>query len=37
DTGAKALLQREDIKIIAVPMPNAAIDVDYPDDLINIE
>ena len=37
DTGAKALLQREDIKIIAVPMPNAAIDVDYPDDLVNIE
>jgi len=37
DTGAKALLQLEDIKIIAVPMPNAAIDVDYPDDLVNIE
>jgi molybdenum cofactor cytidylyltransferase len=37
DVGARLLLQREGNRLLRVPMPNAGIDVDKPEDLLNLE
>ena len=37
DAGAQALLRRNADRIIRVPMPSAALDVDTPEDLLAIE
>jgi molybdenum cofactor cytidylyltransferase len=37
DTGARALLRRNSERIVRVPMPSAAIDVDTPEDLLALE
>jgi len=37
DTGARALLRRDPDRIVRVPMPSAAIDVDTPEDLLALE
>jgi molybdenum cofactor cytidylyltransferase len=37
DSGARALLQRSADRIVRVPMPSAAIDVDTPEDLLALE
>ncbi|MBV9317210.1 MAG: nucleotidyltransferase family protein, partial [Gammaproteobacteria bacterium] len=34
DTGARALLTRNPDRVVRVPMPSAAIDVDTPEDLL---
>lgn len=34
DTGARALLQRNPDRVVRVPMPRAAIDIDTPEDLL---
>jgi CTP:molybdopterin cytidylyltransferase MocA len=36
DTGARAILSRHVDRCLRVPMPNAAIDIDRPEDLLNI-
>ena len=37
DEGARLLLQREMDTLVRVPLPNAAIDVDQPEDLLLLE
>jgi molybdenum cofactor cytidylyltransferase len=37
DTGARALLRRSTDRIVRVPMPSAALDVDTPEDLLAID
>ena len=37
DTGARALLLRNPDRVVRVPMPSAAIDVDTPEDLLALE
>jgi len=37
DTGARALLVRNSDRVVRVPMPSAAVDVDTPEDLLAIE
>ena len=37
DTGARALLRRNSERIVRVPMPSAAIDIDTPEDLLALE
>jgi len=36
DTGAKVILSRHADRCLRVPMPNASIDIDRPEDLLNI-
>lgn len=37
DTGARAILERHTDRVLRVPMPNAAIDIDTPEDLLTLE
>lgn len=37
DVGARALLRRNGDRVIRVPMPSAAIDIDTPEDLLALE
>jgi len=37
DAGARRLLRRNPERVVRVPMPNAAIDVDTPEDLLSLE
>ena len=37
DTGARALLRSQSDRIVRVPMPGAALDVDTPEDLLAVE
>jgi len=37
DAGARALLRRNADRVVRVPMPSAAIDVDTPEDLLALE
>ncbi|MBV8497493.1 MAG: nucleotidyltransferase family protein [Gammaproteobacteria bacterium] len=37
DSGARALLRRNTDRIVRVPMPSAALDIDTPEDLLAIE
>ena len=37
DIGARALLRRRSDRVVRVPMPSAAIDVDTPEDLLALE
>jgi molybdenum cofactor cytidylyltransferase len=37
DVGARALLQRNPDRVVRVPMPRAAVDVDTPEDLLALE
>ncbi len=37
DVGARVLLQRNPDRVIRVPMPRAAIDIDTPEDLLALE
>ena len=37
DTGARALLVRNPDRVVRVPMPSAAVDVDTPEDLLALE
>ena len=37
DQGARLLIQREWDTLARVPMPNAAIDIDVPEDLLEVE
>jgi CTP:molybdopterin cytidylyltransferase MocA len=37
DEGARLLLQRELDTLVRVPLPNAAIDIDQPEDLLQLE
>jgi molybdenum cofactor cytidylyltransferase len=37
DTGARVLLRRNTDRLVRVPMPSAALDVDTPEDLLAIE
>jgi molybdenum cofactor cytidylyltransferase len=37
DTGARPLLRRNADRIVRVPMPSAALDVDTPEDLLTLE
>jgi molybdenum cofactor cytidylyltransferase len=37
DTGARALLVRNSDRVVRVPMPSAAVDVDTPEDLLALE
>jgi len=37
DEGARLLLQRESDTLVRVPMPNAAVDIDQPEDLLMLE
>jgi len=37
DNGAQALLMRDPDRVVRVPMPSAAIDVDTPEDLLALE
>ena len=37
DAGARALLRRNSDRIVRVPMPSAAVDVDTPEDLLALE
>jgi molybdenum cofactor cytidylyltransferase len=37
DAGARALLMRHSDRCLRIPMPNAAIDLDTPEDLLQIE
>jgi CTP:molybdopterin cytidylyltransferase MocA len=34
--GARALLQRNPDRVVRVPMPSAAIDIDTPEDLLKL-
>jgi molybdenum cofactor cytidylyltransferase len=36
DVGARALLQRNPDRVVRVPMPSAAIDIDTPEDLLKL-
>ena len=36
DQGARAILQRNMTRLVHVPMPNAAFDLDTPEDLIRL-
>jgi len=36
DAGARLLLHRHADRVVAVPMPEAAIDIDTPEDLLNV-
>jgi molybdenum cofactor cytidylyltransferase len=36
DTGAKVILARHADRCLRVPMPNASIDIDRPEDLLNV-
>ena len=36
DTGARALLRRNSDRLVRVPMPSAAIDIDTPEDLLAV-
>jgi molybdenum cofactor cytidylyltransferase len=36
DTGARALLRRNTDRVVRVPMPSAAIDIDTPEDLLGV-
>ena len=37
DQGARALMQRNPDRLVRVPMPSAALDIDTPEDLLDIE
>jgi molybdenum cofactor cytidylyltransferase len=37
DIGARALLRRNAARVVRVPMPSAAIDIDTPEDLLALE
>jgi molybdenum cofactor cytidylyltransferase len=37
DVGARALLRRNTDRLVRVPMPSAAVDVDTPEDLLALE
>jgi len=37
DVGARALLRRNAARVVRVPMPSAAIDIDTPEDLLALE
>lgn len=37
DTGARAVLQRHAERCLRVPMPQAAVDIDTPEDLLGLE
>jgi molybdenum cofactor cytidylyltransferase len=37
DVGARVLLQRNPDRVVRVPMPSAAIDLDTPEDLLKID
>jgi molybdenum cofactor cytidylyltransferase len=37
DTGARSVLERHYDRTMRVPMPSAAVDIDRPEDLLNIE
>ena len=37
DTGARAILERHADRVLRIPMPNAAIDIDTPEDLLMLE
>ncbi len=37
DRGARMLMQRHADRLVRVPMPSAAIDIDTPEDLLNLE
>lgn len=37
DQGARALLQRNPDRVVRVPMPSAAIDIDTPEDLLALD
>ena len=37
DTGARAILERHPDRVLRIPMPNAAIDIDTPEDLLTLE
>jgi molybdenum cofactor cytidylyltransferase len=36
DSGARAILARQADRCLRIPMPNAAIDIDRPEDLLNV-
>ncbi|HUL18062.1 MAG TPA: NTP transferase domain-containing protein, partial [Steroidobacteraceae bacterium] len=36
DSGARALLRRDTDRVVRVPMPAAAIDIDTPEDLLSV-
>jgi molybdenum cofactor cytidylyltransferase len=36
DTGARSLLRRNTDRVVRVPMPSAAIDIDTPEDLLTV-
>ena len=36
DAGARALLRRNTDRVVRVPMPSAAIDIDTPEDLLAV-
>jgi CTP:molybdopterin cytidylyltransferase MocA len=36
DQGARTLLRRQGDHVLRVPIPNAAIDIDTPEDLLRI-
>ena len=37
DAGARAIIARHADRCLRIPMPNAAIDIDTPEDLLNLE
>jgi CTP:molybdopterin cytidylyltransferase MocA len=37
DQGARVLIQRELDTLVRVPLPNAAVDIDRPEDLLELE
>ncbi|MEO8314739.1 MAG: nucleotidyltransferase family protein [Pseudomonadota bacterium] len=37
DAGARAIIARHAHRCLRIPMPNAAIDIDTPEDLLNLE
>ena len=37
DVGARVLLQRNPDRVVRVPMPSAALDIDTPEDLLSLE
>lgn len=37
DSGARNILQRHADRVLRIPMPNAAVDIDTPEDLLSIE
>ena len=36
DRGARAILERHSFRLVRVPMPNAAVDLDTPEDLATL-